>query len=126
MKDPIEELGNEHLYLLATDLQVQLEKGTAMRPVLYLLTQQRRKAREAISKLVEVDPTETTAISALQAEIRLYSDLIETCQELVVRGKEADSLINEDERRDMEDIIRAMPPEQQRLHGFSQQGGDDR
>lgn len=125
MKDPIEDLANEQLYLLAVDLKVQLEKDTAMRPVLYLLTQQRKKAVAAISKLVDVDPTETAAISALQAEIRLYSDLIQSCQELLVRGREADSLIDETERNDMMEIIAGMTPEQQRLHGFSQQDGDD-
>lgn len=124
MKDPIEALAEEQLYELAVDVQVQLEKGTGTRPVLWLLAQQRAKAREAMEKLVDVDATEADAIRALQSEIRLYGDLVTACQGLIVRGREADHMIAEEDRSDMADIIGSMSPEDQRLHGFKQQGDD--
>ena len=42
--DPIERLADQELRLLSADLLVQLERGTAMRPVLYLLNEARKKA----------------------------------------------------------------------------------
>lgn len=124
MKDPIEELGDEHLYLLAADLQVQLEKDTANRPVLFLLTEARKKARGAISKLIEVDACETEAIRGFQAEVRLYGDLIDNCQALIARGREADSLIAETERVELAELIGSMSPDERRLYRFEQQGDD--
>jgi hypothetical protein len=124
MKDPIEELGNEHLYLLAADLQVQLEKDTANRPVLYLLSEARKKALTAIVKLIEVDAIEEAAIRSLQAEVRLYGDMIEACQQLIMRGREADTMIAERERSDLAELIGSMSEEDRRLHGFQQQGDD--
>jgi hypothetical protein len=125
MKDPIDELGNEQLYLLAADLQVQLEKGTANRPVLFLLMTARAKARGAIKSLVNVDATEIDAIIGFQAEIRLYGDLIDNCQALILRGREADSQIAESERSELAELIGSMSAEDRRLHGFQQQGSDD-
>lgn len=124
MKDPTEALSNEQLYELAADVQVQLEKGTGTRPVLWLLAEQRAKARTAMVKLVEVDATETEAIRALQNEIRLYGDLVTACHNLIIRGREADALIAESDRSDMAEIIGDMSPEQQQLHGFQPQGDD--
>lgn len=124
MKDPIEALSEEHLYALAADVQVQLEKGTGTRPVLWLLAQQRAKANEAMGKLVDVDATETEAIRTLQNEIRLYGDLVTSCQELIVRGREADAQIAERDRSDMADIVGQMSSDERRLHGFQPQGDD--
>lgn len=124
MKDPIEALANEQLFALAADLQVQLEQGTGTRPVLWLLTEQRAKASTAMVKLVEVDATEIEAIRSLQNEIRLYGDLVTACQNLILRGREADRTIAESERSDMAEIIGNMSPEDRRLHGF-EQGSDD-
>lgn len=123
-KDPIEELGNEQLFVLAADLEVQLEKGTGTRPVLYLLIQARKKAATALIKLVEVDAIETNAIRSLQAEVRLYSDMVQSCQELIVRGAEADRLIHENDRIDMAEIVGSMSPEEQRLYGVQTKGDD--
>jgi hypothetical protein len=124
MIDAVEALSNEQLYQLAVDVQVQLEQGSGTRPVLWLLAQQRAKASVAMMKLVEVDASETQAIRALQNEVRLYGDLVEACQSLILRGREADSLINESDRSDMSEIIGDMSPEDRRLHGFEQQGDE--
>lgn len=124
MKDPIEALANEQLYELAADVQVQLERGTGTRPVLWLLSEQRAKASSAMMKLVEVDATEIDAIRTLQNEIRLYGDLVTACQNLMTRGREADAEIAETDRSDMAEIVGSMSPEDRRLHGL-EQGSDD-
>lgn len=124
MRNPIEDLGNEQLYLLATDVRVQLEKGTANRPVLFLLSMARAKASVALAKMVEVDASEVEAMRALQQDVRLYGDMIEACQALVAAGREADGLINESDRGELEEIVRDMSPEEKRLIGIQQQGDD--
>lgn len=121
MKDPIEALAEEQMYELAADVQVQLEKGTATRPVLWLLAQQRVKASKAVVKLVEVDATETEAIRTLQNEIRLYGDLVTACQSLMARGREADTMIAERDRSEIAEIVGSMSQEDRRLHGLQQQ-----
>lgn len=124
MRDPTEALADEQLYELAADVQVQLEKGSGTRPVLWLLAQQRAKAADALTKLVEVDATETEAIRTLQNEIRLYSDLVTACQDLIARGREADAMIAERDRSDMSEIVGSMSPEDRKLHGLETQGDD--
>lgn len=124
MTDPIAALAEEQLYELAADVQVQLEKGTGTRPVLWLLAQQRAKAAKALTGLADVDASETAAIRALQNEIRLYGDLVTACQELIVRGREADAMIAERDRSDMSEIVGSMSPEERQLHGLQQQGDD--
>lgn len=124
MRDPIEELGNEQLYLLATDLRVQLEKGTANAPVLFLLNTARAKARVALAKMVEVDAGEVDAMRSLQQDVRLYGDMIAACQALVAAGREADSLISESDRGELEEIVRDMSLEDRKILGLQQQGDD--
>lgn len=111
--DPFEKLSNEVLLELAYDLQVQMERGTAkgMRPVLYLLVEQRKKAAEAISKMIEVDVSEVEAMRSLQAEARLYGDLVETCRKLFNKGRDAEQEIMESDRDEMEKIVGRMAPE---------------
>lgn len=116
--DPFSGIGNEALFEIAADLQVQLERGTArgMRPVLWLLIAQRKKASEAISKLIDVDACEQEAIRSLQNEVRLYGDLVESCRALLSAGREADSEIAEKDRSEMSEIIGRMSPEEQQLY----------
>ena len=112
--DPFEALGNDVLLELAYDLQVQLERGTAkgMRPVLYLLVEQRKKAAEAISKMIEVDVAEVDAMRSLQAEVRLYGDLIASCRRLFNKGRDAEQQIIESDRAEMAEIVGQMAPEE--------------
>lgn len=90
---------------LAIDLQVQLEKGTGTRPVLWLLTQARAKAAEAMFSLATIDPTQTAQIITLQTQIQLYGELVEDCRDLLTRGKESDRQINESTRIEIADAL---------------------
>lgn len=89
----------------ALDVIVQLERGTGTRPVLWLLARSRNQAVVALRKLIEVDATEIEAVRALQQEIRLYGDLVESCRDLVARGKEEDRQIAEEERDAIADLV---------------------
>jgi len=110
--DPFATLANEALLEVAYDLQVQLERGTAkgMRPVLYLLVQQRKKAADAMSKIIDVDVCETEALRSLQAEVRLYGDMVESCRKLFDKGRDAEQQIMESDRAEMEKIVGQMSP----------------
>src|SRR5882762_5535882 len=102
--DPFEKLSNDVLLELAYDLQVQLERGTAkgMRPVLYLMVEQRKKAAAALLKMVDINVSETEAMRELQNEVRLYQDMIGHCHKLFSKGRDAEQQIMERDRIEME------------------------
>ena len=118
--DPFESLGNEALVEIAYDVQVQLEKGTAkgMRPVLWLLVQQRKRAASAMAKMVDIDVTEQEALRAAQNEVRLYGDLVGHCRALFSKGKDSIQQINEADRFEMEEIVGKMEPEEQSAYNL--------
>lgn len=87
------------------DVKVQLEKGSGTRPMLYLLAGSRNRAVVALRKMIEIDASETESIRSLQAEVRLYGDMIETTRELLVRGHEADREIDEEDRVAIADMV---------------------
>jgi hypothetical protein len=101
--DPIEKLGNEQLRLLAADLMVQLEKGTAYRPVLWMLVQARKRAAGAIDLFIDVDPEDVDAVRKIKAEILVYTDMVRSCRELLAKGREAEARIGEDDRLAIEE-----------------------
>lgn len=111
MKDAISILAefslfrDEALAELAIDLHVQLEQGTATRPVLWMLVRARERAAEALQGLSEVDATKTAQIIVLQGQVQFYREMVEDCRALMSRGKEADSLIDENERAEIADIL---------------------
>jgi hypothetical protein len=106
---------------MAVDLQVQLERGTGCRPMLYLLAQSRKRAAEAIFALTKIDPTKTDDIRHLQNEVTLYDDMMASARELLARAPEEDRLISEDER---EEIAKFLTPEQAQLMGLDQHHED--
>jgi hypothetical protein len=124
--DPFEALGNDVLLELAYDLQVQLERGTAkgMRPVLYLLVEQRKKAAVAIAKMIDVDVAETEALRSLQAEVRLYGDLVDSCKKLFNKGRDAEQQLIERDRSEMQEIVGRMAPEERNHLNLQQESID--
>lgn len=105
MTDAIEALARAKLVEMYIDLSVQLERGTGTRPVLWLLVQQRDKAIDAMVKMIEVDASEQIAIRALQNEVRLYSDLMESARALLIRGAEADREMTEADRAEIAQFL---------------------
>lgn len=122
--DPILRLGDEQLRLLAADIQVQLERGTGTRPVLYLLAQAREKAAKAIVLFMDADPTDAPLIRRLQQEITLYNDMVTSAQALLSAGREANQRIAERDRAELEEVITSMTDDERRLHGFEKRGID--
>jgi hypothetical protein len=122
MHDPIERIADEHLIKLAADLQVQLEKGTAMRPVLYLLAEQRKKARAAVVQMTLLEPTDAAGIAVCLRSIHLYDDMISACQALMKRRKDAEHRIHERDREEIEDVI--LGDDDRALFGLEPKGTD--
>lgn len=115
MKDFIASLANEDLVNLSADLQVQLEKGTATRPVLWLLCRSRARAVSALRMLADVNVTKAADIITLQAQVHSYGEMMEDCQALLNRGRDADLQLAEDERMNIAD---ALDPEEARALGL--------
>lgn len=117
MKDFIERLGAGQLADISIDLKVQLEQKTAIRPVLWLLCNAKRRASNAIADLVRVDVTKTSQILILQNEVLLYEQLMADCEALIALGREADALLDESDRLE---IVDALTPEDARAAGLEQ------
>jgi hypothetical protein len=122
--DPIEKLADEQLRFLSADLQVQLERGTGTRPVLWLLANARKKAAKAFVMFMDADPGDVKLIQRLQAEVKLYDDMILSCRALFARGKEADRNIRESDREALEEIASEMTDEERRLNNIEPRGQD--
>lgn len=115
MKDFIASLSNEELVTLSVDLQVQLEKGTGTRPVLWLLARTRERAASALALLADVNVTKPTDILTLQHQVHSYRELMEDCRALLTRGRDADRQLAESERINIAD---ALDPEEARALGL--------
>jgi len=122
--DPILRLGDEQLRLLAADLQVQLERGTGTRPILFMLSQAREKAAKAIVMFMDADADDPALIRRLQQEITIYNDMVTSAQALLSAGREANQRIKEKDRAELEEVIMSMTDDERRLHGFEQRGID--
>ena len=105
MKDAIIALSQEQLAQLSIDLQVQLEHGTATRPVLWLLKGARDRAAQAMRDLIDIKATDAVGIVLLQNTVQQYSDMVEDCRQLLARGKEADREIDENVRTEIADVL---------------------
>lgn len=122
--DPIFQLAESQMFILAADLQVQLEKGTGTRPVLWLLANARQKAAKAFVMFIDADPEDAKLIRQLQTEVKLYDDMMVACQQMLDRGKDADRAIKESDRQALDEIASQMSDEERRLNNIEQQGKD--
>lgn len=122
--DPIERIADEHLREIYYDVMVQLERGTGTRPVLWVLTEARKKAAAAIVQMTLIDPTRIEDLRTCQATIRVYDEMVLLFRDLMKRGKDADRTIHEQEREEIGDLVHDLSPEEQRMAGLEPQGTD--
>ena len=115
--EPIENIARQRLIDMAIDLQVQLERGSGTRPMLWLLARARTRATAAMFCMCKVDPKEANEIQRLQNEINLYADLIDDCRALLARGKEEDRELDEQDRIEIADLL---SPEDAQAAGLAQ------
>lgn len=104
------ESGAEYLAMvraieIGADLQVQLEKHTAMRPMLAILVRAKREAAEAITGLIDCDPTKPVEIALMQMQVRRFDDLVRWCRALLEDMRDAESTISEADREEIEQLI---------------------
>ena len=117
MNEPIETIARQRLIEMAIDLQVQLERGSGTRPVLWLLARARARAVTAIYSMVKIDPTRADEIRMLQNEVNLYGDLVDDCKALLARGQEEDRELDEQDRIEIADLL---SPEDAQRAGLKQ------
>lgn len=122
--DPIEQLADARLRELAIDVEVQLERGTANRPVLWLLAQARKRAAGAMKLFIDVDPRDSSAVGMIQMELKVYDDLISNLRLLIARGKEADHALKEQDRSELSEAVLNMTEEERRLYNIQPRGID--
>ena len=122
MTDPIADLADQRMYELALDLHIQLEKGTGTRPILFMLTRARKDAAAAMAQFAVADPEDHKAMRLIQQPIMLYDLMVESCRDMIVRGKEADALIDERDRAEIFDLVTSS--EDARALGIEPQGTD--
>jgi hypothetical protein len=113
-RDPIEALSDLRLLELSADLQVQLERGTGTRPMLWILSKARQQAAAAIVQFSILDPTDVAAVRLCQTEIARYDDLVRWCRDLLAAGREIEEKMNEQDR---EDISSLFTPDEAHMHG---------
>jgi hypothetical protein len=122
--DPIEQLAEARLRELAIDVEVQLEKGTQYRPVLWLLVHARKRAAGAMKLFLDVDPADAHAVRLIQIELKVYDDMVANCRMLVARGRDADHVIAEKDRTEMSEAIMNMSDDDRRLYQLQPRGID--
>lgn len=107
MDGGIENVARARVIKLGMDVELQLErtKKAGFQPVLHMLRDSRDRAVAAMTKLVLIDAADTVAIRALQLEIMLFDDMVESCRAAVARGREVDRLVAEEERAEISELI---------------------
>jgi len=97
---------------LSRDVEEQLtarrQHGT--RPLQAVLAKARRRAGHAFAGLAEVAPYDQAEITRLQNEVRIFCDLVAYLREMVAAGLDAEQLIDDAERDEIERLI--APPEE--------------
>lgn len=107
MDGGIENVARARAIALGMDVELQLErtKKAGFQPVLHMLRNARERAIAAMTKLTLCDPTDAVTIRALQAEIVLFDDMVESCREAVAKGREAERAVTEEERAEINELI---------------------
>lgn len=91
----------------SAEIETQLSRGAkvGMRPVFVMLAKAKRQAADAMVKLACIEPHETEKIRALQNEIHRLDDLVIWTRDILVKGKEADKLLQEADREDVVALV---------------------
>ncbi len=100
-EDPTSRLALQRAVAMSAAVEAQLSQKRGGQPLVAVLKKARREAAGAIAALVDVDPDDTKAIRDLQTVAQRYSKLCEWLSVIVNEGKEADSLISEEEREEL-------------------------
>lgn len=86
------------------DLEIQLDKSAAHRPVVTMLGMARDEAAEAMVSLSLVDPAKTEDIRALQNIVVRFDDLVKWARKIIADGRDAE--VEVESRSDsFEDVV---------------------
>lgn len=107
MDGGIENAARARAIALGMDVELQLEKTSkaGFQPVLYMLRHARERAIAAMTKMVLIDASDAVAIRALQLEVMLFDDMVDSCREAVTRGREIEQVVSDEERAEINDLI---------------------
>lgn len=107
MDGGIENVARARAIQLGMDVELQLErtKQAGFQPVLFMLRNARERAISAMTKLTLADPTDAVTIRALQAEIVVFDDMVDSCRQAVATGREHERAVTEEERAEIHELI---------------------
>lgn len=107
MEGGIENVARARAIQLGMDVELQLEKTkkAGFQPVLFMLRNARVRAIDAMTKLALADPTDAVTIRALQAQIVVFDDMVDSCREAVASGREHERAVTEEERAEIHELI---------------------
>lgn len=103
--DALSKLALHKACAASADIEAQLSVQSGQRPVLVMLQMAKEEAAVSIAKLVDVDPEDPKVIRELQNEVHRYLDLCRWLGNVVSAGKEAESLITNDDREEMIEVL---------------------
>jgi hypothetical protein len=80
-------------------------RGKNPAPLQYVMGKALQKAAESLIALVDADAEDPKAIRALQNDVKMFRQMIETCRESILLGMEADAKIDEETRQSLTDML---------------------
>lgn len=112
--DPAVRLADLAIIKASADLEVQLSTRQGGAPVIQILRIFRDRAAESLAALAFVDPEDAKAIRVLQNEVKRYDEIVGAMREIIIRGKQIDYEMTEEERDEMLDILLSQPDGERR------------
>lgn len=100
-EDPISRIALQRAVALSASVEAQLSQKRGGQPLVAVLVKARREAVAAMAALVDADPNDAKAVRDLQHEAQRYPKLCGWLAAIVQEGKEADSIISEEEREEL-------------------------
>ena len=110
-RDPVATIALERAALISADIEEQLTARNehGMRPLIAVLAKAKAQAADAIAALVDVAPSDATAIARLQNEVKRFADLVRFLREIVNEGLDQRYEVADAERDELERLV--APPD---------------
>ena len=95
--DPLPEIAMDYIIAASKEIEVQLALSGGTAPIVAMLRLARNEAVDAIVKLIDVDPNDSTTIQRLQNEAIRFRDLCGWLARIAHDGLQADLEVEDGE-----------------------------
>lgn len=104
--DPHERAALQRAFQTSVDLEVLLT-GEGGSVLTYILQRARLEAEDAMQRLVIVSADDHAAVRTLQNEVLRHRQLVDWLKDAVAAGKEAEQVLSDLDRADIEEVVAA-------------------